>query len=143
MYELTIVRRRVSESSHITVRSAVDVYDHFRGMIEALDREHFYVVLLDAKNHLTDFNLVSVGSLTSTIVHTREVFKAAILGNAAAIILMHNHLSGDPQPSTEDIAITRRIRQAAHVMDIGVLDHIVFGDGKFISFCDDGYWEPI
>ena len=143
MYELTIVRRRVSESSHITVRSAVDVYDHFKSMIEALDRAHFYVVLLDAKNHLLGFNLVSVGSLTAAIVHPREIFKAAILGNAAAIILMHNHPSGDPVPSTEDLAITRRIRQAAHVMDIGVLDHIVFGDRKFISFCDDGYWETI
>ena len=100
------------------------------------DREIFAVMLLNTKNRVIGINVVSVGSLTASVVHPREVFKAACLANAANIILTHNHPSGDPAPSKEDISITSRLVQAGRLMDIPVLDHIVIGDntGRSISF---------
>lgn len=100
------------------------------------DREIFAVMLLNTKNHVIGINVVSIGSLTASVVHPREVFKAAILANAASIILVHNHPSGDPAPSKEDISVTTRLIQAGRLMDIPVLDHIVIGDnsGRSISF---------
>lgn len=100
---------------------------HFEDM--ASDREVFSVILLDVKNHVIGINVVSIGSLSASVVHPREVFKAAILANAANIILTHNHPSGDPAPSKEDISITSRLVQAGRLMDIPVLDHIIIGDG--------------
>ena len=95
----------------------------------ATDREVFAVMLLDTKNHVIGINVVSIGSLSASVVHPREVFKAACLANAASIILTHNHPSGDPSPSREDISITSRLVQAGRLMDIPVLDHIIIGDG--------------
>ena len=100
------------------------------------DREVFSVILLDVKNRVIGINVVSIGSLSASVVHPREVFKAAILANAASIILTHNHPSGDPAPSKEDISITARLVQAGRLMDIPVLDHIIIGDNtdRSISF---------
>ena len=95
----------------------------------ATDREVFAVMLLNTKNRVIGINVVSVGSLTASVVHPREVFKAACLANATNIILTHNHPSGDPAPSKEDISITSRLVQAGRLMDIPVLDHIIIGDG--------------
>ena len=100
---------------------------HFEDM--ASDREVFSVILLDVKNRVIGINVVSIGSLSASVVHPREVFKAAILANAANIILTHNHPSGDPAPSKEDINITARLVQAGRLIDIPVLDHIIIGDG--------------
>lgn len=100
---------------------------HFEDM--ASDREVFSVILLDVKNRVIGINVVSIGSLSASVVHPREVFKAEILANAANIILTHNHPSGDPAPSKEDINITARLVQAGRLMDIPVLDHIIIGDG--------------
>ena len=100
------------------------------------DREIFAVMLLNTKNRVIGINVVSVGSLTASVVHPREVFKAACLANATNIILTHNHPSGDPAPSKEDISITSRLVQAGRLMDIPVLDHIIIGDntGRSMSF---------
>ena len=100
------------------------------------DREIFAVMLLNTKNHVVGINVVSIGSLTASVVHPREVFKAACLANAASIILTHNPPSGDPAPSKEDISITARLVQAGRLMDIPVLDHIIIGDNtdRSISF---------
>lgn len=95
-------------------------------------------MLLDGKNRLAGFNVVSIGSLTASLVHPREVFKAAILANAAAMIVVHNHPSGDPTPSAEDIAITQRLRQAGELLGISLLDHVVIGDDRYVSFADEG-----
>lgn len=100
---------------------------HFEEL--ATDREVFAVLLLNTKNKVIGIHDVSVGSLTASVVHPREVFKAACLANAASIILTHNHPSGDPAPSKEDISITSRLVQAGRLMDIPVLDHIIIGDG--------------
>ena len=101
-------------------------------------REHFAIILLNIKNHILSMPIISIGSLTASVVHPREVFKAAVQNSAAAIILVHNHPSGDPAPSQEDINITRQLIQAGKLMDIPVLDHIVLGDNKYISLKEEG-----
>jgi len=101
-------------------------------------REHFAVMLLDTKNHILGMPDVSVGSLQASVVHPREVFRAAIDYAAAAMILFHNHPSGDPTPSREDIAVTQRLVKAGKIMDIPVLDHIILGRECFLSLKEKG-----
>ena len=101
-------------------------------------REHFAVLLLNAKNHILALKTISVGTLTSSVVHPREVFQAAIEQAAASVILVHNHPSGDPAPSGEDLAVTRRMVEAGEIMDIPVLDHVIVGYDKFISLKEEG-----
>jgi DNA repair protein RadC len=103
---------------------------------ERLDREKFIVLLLDAKHRVIGVNTVSIGSLTASIVHPREVFKPAIAGNSAAVILAHNHPSGDPAPSLEDVELTKRLREAGELLGIRLLDHVILGDGTHYSFVD-------
>ena len=104
-----------------------------------LDREHFWTVLLDGKNRVTGLNLVSIGTLTAALVHPREVFKPAIAGTAAAVILVHNHPSGEATPSAEDLALTKRLCEVGELIGIRVLDHIVLGDGgSFRSMAEEG-----
>ena len=137
MYELKIVRERCHGYGRLRqVRTAQDVYEAFRDRLACLDREEFLVVLLDGKNHILGFNQVSVGSLTAALVHPREVFKPAILANAAALILVHNHPSGDPEPSAEDRAITARLKQVGELVGIRILDHVVIGDERYASFAE-------
>ena len=101
-------------------------------------KEHFAVLLLNMKNRILAMQEVSVGSLSASIVHPREVFQAAVRYAAAAMILLHNHPSGDPNPSKEDIAVTQRLVKAGKIMDIPVLDHVILGDGRFISLKEKG-----
>ena len=101
-------------------------------------REHFAVLLLNTKNHILSMPIVSTGSLSASIVHPREVFQAAIRQSAAAMILVHNHPSGDPSPSREDIAVTERLVKVGKLMDIPVLDHIIIGDNRFLSMKEKG-----
>ena len=98
------------------------------------DREKFICIHLNVKNQLISFEVVSTGSLTSSIVHPREVFKAAILANAAALVFIHNHPSGDPKPSLDDIEITKRLEKAGNLLGIEVLDHVIIGRDGFYSF---------
>jgi len=141
VFELMIVRkRRQGAGLPRFVRDAGAVYSAFREEAELLDRERFVVVLLDGKNRVLGFHVVSVGSLTAALVHPREVFKAAILANAAAVILAHNHPSGDPSPSAEDRALTARLRQAGELIGIRVLDHVVIGDGSYTSLAEREGW---
>lgn len=97
------------------------------------DREHFVVLHLDTRHHIRGFETVSIGSLNAAIAHPREVFKAAILANAASIICGHNHPSGDPSPSDDDREIHARLRKAGEILGIEVLDHIIVGDGSYCS----------
>lgn len=120
------------------VRRSQDVADFMAPLAASLDREHFWVLLLNGKNTVIGLNLVAVGSLTAALVHPREVYVAAILGKAASIVLVHNHPSGDPAPSSEDLALTRRLREVGDLVGIRVLDHIVLGDGgAYRSLADD------
>jgi DNA repair protein RadC len=104
-----------------------------RQFIGDSDREQLLACCLDIKNQPTSINVVSIGSINSSIVHPREVFKVAILSNAASILLFHNHPSGDVTPSTEDINVTNRLKEAGKLMGIDLLDHIIIGSDN--SYC--------
>ena len=127
------------EARKVTViREPRDAADFAMPCFRQEDKEHFAVLLLNTKNHVLGLRTVSVGSLTASIVHPREVFEMAVMHHAAAIILLHNHPSGDPTPSSEDIAVTGRLVKAGQVMDVPVLDHVVLGDGRFVSMKEKG-----
>lgn len=93
---------------------------------------------MDTKNQPTFVNVVSIGTLNSSLVHPREVFKVAILGNSVSIIVAYNHPSGDPTPSKEDITITARLKEAGKIIGIDILDHLIIGEDKHISFKEKG-----
>jgi DNA repair protein RadC len=103
-----------------------------------LDREHLKAILLNARNFVLDVVTVSVGTLTASLAHPRECFKEAVRQSAAAVIFVHNHPSGDPTPSPEDIALTRQLVEAGRILGIEVLDHLIIGDGVFVSLKERG-----
>jgi len=120
------------------LRSSEDVYHHFRENLGREKRELFYVVLLNNKNRKIREVKISEGSLTASLVHPREVYNPVIRDSAAAVIFVHNHPSGDPAPSPEDVDITRRLKEVGEVMGVRVLDHVVIGHDRFFSFNDKG-----
>lgn len=110
-----------------------------RKFIENSDREELIVCCLDTKNQPLSISIASIGSLSSSIVHPREVFKVAVLSNAASIIVFHNHPSGDTSPSTEDISVTNRLKEAGDIIGIKLIDHIIIGpDGRYTSLKEEG-----
>jgi DNA repair protein RadC len=113
------------------VSSPADVDRLLRGRIANLDRENFVAVLLNTKNEVIESPLISVGTLSSSLVHPREVFKPAVRASAASVVLAHNHPSGKVEPSREDREVTRRLVGAAEILGIEVLDHVIVGDGHF------------
>ena len=135
------IARRVGSQKWETgqpLRSSEDVYRHFRENLGREMRELFYVVLLNNKNRKIREVKISEGSLTASLVHPREVFNPVIRESAAAVIFVHNHPSGDPAPSPEDVDITRRLKEVGDVMGVRVLDHVVIGHDRFFSFNDKG-----
>jgi DNA repair protein RadC len=104
-----------------------------------MKKEIFRVVFLDTKNRIIDYEDISVGSLNASIVHPREVFNRAVKKSAAGVILIHNHPSGNPAPSGEDIAITKRLVQSGELLGINVLDHVIIGMGKFCSMREENF----
>jgi hypothetical protein len=120
------------------VKQPADIYNLLTAYSQDLDREHLIVILLDTKNAVIGINTVTIGSLNTAVVTMREIFKPAILANAAAIIVSHNHPSGDPTPSAEDVAVTRQIVDAGKLLSIDVLDHIVCGDSRWVSLKERG-----
>jgi len=103
------------------------------------DRERFIIICLNKKNEPTTISTISVGSLNASIIHPREVFKTALMANSAGIILSHNHPSGDPTPSQEDLSVTKRLVEAGNLIGIEITDHIILGrDGDFVSFKEKG-----
>ncbi|MBM3713801.1 MAG: DNA repair protein RadC, partial [Actinobacteria bacterium] len=103
-------------------------------LLKDLKKEQFRLVLLNIKNRIIKEVMVSQGSLTSSIVHPREVLKAAIKASAASVIFLHNHPSGDPEPSIDDIEITNRLCKSCAIVGISVLDHLIVGEGGYFSF---------
>lgn len=128
-------------STGTRINSSADIFKHFHPSLRDLRREVFKVVLLDAKHTVLREMTVSEGSLTLSIVHPREVFNLAVRESAAAVIFLHNHPSGDPSPSQEDRVLTARLVSAGDLLGIRVLDHIIVGDGRYVSFADHG-WIP-
>jgi len=121
------------------ITSSHDLFIHYHPTLRDLRHEVFKVVLLDAKHAIIRDTTVSEGSLTLSIVHPREVFTLAVRESAAAVIFLHNHPSGDPTPSQEDRILTERLVSAGEVLGIRVLDHLVIGDGHYVSFADQGW----
>jgi DNA repair protein RadC len=136
---VSVVREDGRDYERKMFRGSHDVYAAFRDASD-LDREHFFVVMLDTKNRFVGQHLVSIGSVSAAIVHPREVLKAVILTSAAAVLFVHNHPSGDPTPSKEDLEITRRLREVCDLLGVRAMDHVIVGDGRYVSFVDDGYW---
>ncbi|MGH7163739.1 MAG: RadC family protein, partial [Planctomycetota bacterium] len=114
------------------------IFDHYHAVLRDKKREMFLVVLLDARHRILREEVVSEGSLTSSIVHPRDVFAPAVRESAGAVVLVHNHPSGDPRPSDEDVAVTRRLVHASELLGIRVLDHVIVGDGAYASFKEAG-----
>ena len=120
------------------LRSPRDVWAAFAPRLEDLPVEEFHVAVLDAQHRLERDITITRGILNSSLVHPREVFREAIAERAAAIVLVHNHPSGDPSPSADDRAITTQLVQAGRVLDIPVADHVVIGRGRYLSFAEAG-----
>jgi DNA repair protein RadC len=120
------------------IRSPADVARLLMVEMGHLDQEHMRTVLLDTKNRVQTITTVYVGSLNSALIRVGEIFKEAVRRNSAALILAHNHPSGDPTPSPEDILVTRQIVDAGKLLDVEVLDHLVIGAGRFISMRERG-----
>ena len=120
------------------IRTPDDVASIMYPVVELLAEEHSYALLLNVKNRVNAIHEVSIGSLSAAIIHPREVFKAAILSNAAAVILVHNHPSGDPTPSPEDISLTKKLIDAGKILDIPVLDHVIVCSGRYCSLKEKG-----
>ena len=128
-----VIKRKIK-----TIKSSTDVYDYMKDKLRFRKKEHFVIILLDSKNVIISTETISVGDLSSTIVNPREVFKPAIKKSAKSVILIHNHPSGNPDPSMEDYHITKRLKEAGDILDIGVLDHIIIGRDDFYSFKKEG-----
>nr|WP_302595408.1 JAB domain-containing protein [uncultured Cellulosilyticum sp.] len=120
------------------IQSTSDADELVRQFLEELDREAMIVIALNAKSEPTCLQVISIGSISASIVHPREVFKVAILSNAYSILLAHNHPSGDTTPSQEDIKITKRIKSASEIMGIPLLDHLIIGCDGYYSFKENG-----
>jgi DNA repair protein RadC len=118
------------------IRTSAEVFRLLGEEARTWDRERFLTVILDGKNRVVGIDEVAVGTATAALVHPREVLKTVLLANGVSIILVHNHPSGDPTPSEEDVALTRRIKAAAELMGIRFLDHVVLGDGRFRSLAE-------
>jgi DNA repair protein RadC len=138
LFELAKRYQSISLKPGDRYTSSSEVYRHYHALLRDRKKEVFLALLLDSKNRLIREVCVSEGSLNASIVHPREVFSPAVRESAAAVLFIHNHPSGDPAPSREDIDLTRRLREAGELMGIRVLDHIVIGNGSYVSFTDRG-----
>ncbi len=122
-----------NQRKQVIIKSPLDVKDLLMEEMRFLEKEYFKTILLNVKNHVISVEDISIGSLNSSIVHPREVFKPAIRRSSASILLVHNHPSGDPTPSREDIEVTERLVEAGKILGINVLDHIIIGSDSIIS----------
>lgn len=129
---------RSAMSDAVIIRSPHDVAALLSEDLRYLQKEHFVCLFLNTKNHVIAQETLSMGSLNASIVHPREVFRAAIKRSSASIICVHNHPSGDPTPSPEDVQITERLVQAGEIVGIEVLDHVIIGDQRFVSLKELG-----
>lgn len=120
------------------VKTPEDIVALVKGRLKDKKKEHFLALLLDTRNQLIRVAEISVGSLDSSIVHPREVFKEAVSASAASVIFVHNHPSGDPEASEDDIKLTKRLTEAGEIMGIDVLDHVIIGGKKYLSLKREG-----
>jgi DNA repair protein RadC len=139
MRRIKAVYEKVGEpaAQYRTVSDAKTVFEMFQHLRQET-KEHFVSIHLDVRNRVICVDEVSIGTLTNAVIHQREVYKTALLSSAASIILAHNHPSGDPTPSRDDIVVTEKLEQAGQLIGIKLLDHVIIGDTYF-SMLDKGY----
>ena len=133
-YVAELTRRKYRGKKLKPIRGPDDVVAVIGTKLRKEAREHFLVLLLNARHEVIGKETVSIGSLNASIVHPREVFKPALLASAASVVLVHNHPSGDPEPSEEDLNITKRLVEAGELLSIGVLDHVIVAGRGVVSF---------
>ena len=141
---LELGRRLMRSGSNVSeknpfFKNSREVFEYFRPVFFGLKKEKFLCALLDTKNRIFKENIISEGTLTSSPVHPREVFRDAIKEAAASVLFVHNHPSGDPSPSRDDINITKRLIETGSVVGIKVLDHLIISDTKYLSLMEKGY----
>lgn len=122
-------------------RSSLEIFRHFQPLVQSLKKECFWSVLLNGKNRILRVIRISEGSLMASLVHPREVFRPAIQEAAARVLFVHNHPSGDPEPSQEDMEITQRLVKTGKIVGIQALDHVIIGAHTYFSFADQGLLE--
>lgn len=134
--------RRVQASTRVpvVVHTPQQAADLMMEHLRYLDREVMRLIILDTKHRVIASPIVSVGTLNASMVHPREVFKECIRRSAHTVVVVHNHPSGDPTPSRDDIQVTKRLRQAGELLGIDVLDHIIIGDNRFVSMKEEGFF---
>ncbi len=137
VYEKLTIQEGTAQYVANTISNAQTVYALF-SFLQQETKEHFIALHLDAKNRILCIDRVSAGTMTNSVIHPREVFKTALLSSATSLLLIHNHPSGDPAPSREDILITEKLKGAGEIMGIAVLDHVIIGDG-YVSLKEKGY----
>lgn len=128
-----------SDEGKFRISGPKDAFNIMFPKLRGLQKEKFIVLILNTKNEIIKEEVISIGSLNASIVHPREVFKPAIECSAASIILIHNHPSGDPSPSREDIMITEKLVEGGKILGIDVLDHVIVGEQKYVSLKDEGF----
>lgn len=133
------VKYKYRQSPVATINSPRDVYSFFKKKLRGETRENFYVLFLDIKNQVLAYELVAVGKSDGAVVDIKEILRSALLIGADQIILVHNHPSGIPKPSGQDIAFSAQVKDACKLLDIEMLDHVIIGEQKFAS-CREG-WE--
>lgn len=137
-FELSRRLRARTPGVRIALSAPSEVFAAFAPLMDHLKHEVFRVALLDAQNGLLRDRVVSEGTLSASLVHPREVFKPAILESAASLVLIHNHPSGDPTPSREDVRLTRQLVECARLLDLRIHDHVIIGQGRFVSLAERG-----
>jgi len=138
IYQVTLVREGTVKVYDKCLTAPKQAADLAREYIGSVDRETFIILMLNTKNYIIGINTVSIGSLSASIVHPREIFKPAMLCNSASVILSHNHPSGHPDPSQEDLQVTRRLVDAGNVLGVAIRDHIIIGADSYFSFKEKG-----
>ncbi len=127
-----------NDQSPAAVSSPEDVYNELKARARGKKKEYFWAVLLDTRNKIIKSIEISIGSLDTSIVHPRELFKEAISASASSIIVAHNHPSGNPQASQDDIKLTRRLKECGDIIGIEIVDHVILGEGRFLSMKREG-----
>lgn len=139
--QIKLIREKTMHYQNRKIRSPQDAYELLSSFLGPVDREHFLLLCLDTKNQPTCIQTVHIGSLNSSIVHPREVFKSAILSNSASIIVGHNHPSNITTPSTEDVEVTQRLKEAGSILGIELIDHLILCENTFLSLKERGYLD--
>ncbi|MBI2124479.1 DNA repair protein RadC [Candidatus Pacearchaeota archaeon] len=140
IYGLEVRVQLVRDSNNVKgpkIKKPEDVYELVEHLRES-DREQFLTICLNTRNDVLSIETTAIGTMTANLVHPREVFKTAILQNAAGIIIAHNHPSGDPEPSDDDIKITNRLKECSKILEIELLDHVIVGSSSFKSLKGEG-----